>query len=101
MIKQCVRDWMTEQLGGDEEMLQSIYDEYKQTLAAQLAALSAARAAGDATQIDRALHTIKGSAAMVGDQEISQIAANARPVASDAAALDAAQAQLTALAAQL
>ena len=47
--------------------------------------LSAALDSGDAQRIDRALHTIKGSAAMVGDTEVSVLAAESRQLTDPAA----------------
>ena len=99
-MKECVAKWLNEQFCGDQEMMAAVYDEYKDTLARLLNDLAAARQSGDATAIDRALHTIKGSAAMVGDTEPSTLAAESRKL-TDPAALEAVEQKLRAFAAAL
>lgn len=77
-MKECISTWLNEQFCGDRETIDMVYAEYKDTIARLLDDLAAARQSGDATAIDRALHTIKGSAAMVGDTEVSALAQESR-----------------------
>lgn len=99
-MKTMVETWLKGQFGDDAELLESVYGEYRQTLAGLLDDLSAAMAAADRERIDRTLHTIKGSAAMVGDAETSSLAQAARAL-TDEAALRAAASRLRALCADL
>ena len=74
----CVEKWLNEQFGGDGEMIASVYGEYRQTMRRLVGELASARQAGDAAAVDRVLHTMKGTAAMVGDAEVSAYAAASR-----------------------
>lgn len=64
--------WLMSQFGGDRETVEAVYAEYVETAAELRKELAAARLAGDAAALDRVLHTIKGTAAMAGDTEISE-----------------------------
>lgn len=92
-MKACVEKWLTEQFCGDAGLVSAVYDEYRQTLSRLLEELAAARQGGQAKPLDKVLHTIKGSAAMVGDVEVSQLAAQARTLA-DPAELEPVEARL-------
>lgn len=87
-MKKCCEDWLKSQFGDDPETIQAVYAEYVETIADLKQQLAAARAGGDPAALDRVLHTIKGSAAMAGDAELSALAQNARGT-NDAALLDA------------
>ena len=87
-MKKCCEEWLKAQFGDDREMIESVYAEYLETLADLRDRLAAARQGGDADALDRVLHTIKGSAAMAGDQELSELAQRARS-AADGQLLDA------------
>lgn len=99
-MKECIVKWLTEQFGDDDNLIAEVYAEYKNTLAQHLGELAEARVAGDAVKIDRILHTIKGSAAMVGDTEVSVFAAESRKL-TDPAALEAAELKLREFASKL
>lgn len=77
-MKACVSAWLNEQFGGDADIVGSVYDEYKSTLGRLIGELAQAIANADRPAIDHVLHTIKGSAAMVGDNEVSALAAESR-----------------------
>lgn len=87
-MKQSCEVWLKSQLGDDRETIEAVYAEYVATLADLRRELSAARASGDPEALDRVLHTVKGTAAMAGDSELSARAQAARGK-SDAAVLDA------------
>ncbi len=99
-MKRCCEDWLKGQFGDDGETIAAVYAEYAETMSSLLADVAAARAAGDAKALDVALHTIKGTAAMAGDAELSAVAEAARSLRSSAE-LDAAEAQLRAMAAEI
>lgn len=83
-MKECVSKWLNEQFGGDTDVIGMVYEEYKSTMGRLIVDLADARSKKDAQTVDRVLHTIKGSAAMVGDMEVSNLAANARKQGSGA-----------------
>lgn len=65
-MKACVKNWLEEQMPGMEpEMYTSIYEEYMTT---------AKKLVGEIAAIDRAAHTLKGNAMMVGDQPMADVA---------------------------
>lgn len=86
-MKPCIETWLREQFGDDAEMIGEIYAEYRATLARLTDELDAALAAGDRAATDRALHTVKGSALMVGDGPVADIAIAARSQLDESAAL--------------
>lgn len=86
-MKKCCEEWLKSQFGDDPETIEAVYAEYVDTIADLKQQLAAARAGGDPAVLDRVLHTIKGSAAMAGDEELSALAQNARGT-NDAVLLD-------------
>jgi len=77
-MKPCIETWLKTQFGDDATLIGEIYAEYRQTLGRLLDELAAVLASGDAASRDRVLHTIKGSAATVGDAELSELAQASR-----------------------
>lgn len=75
-MKACVLDWMKSQMpDSGEEIFEQIYSEYKTTATTLLQKWKDALASNaDEKTVDAIAHTLKGNAAMVGDQEISQLA---------------------------
>ena len=92
-MKADIVSWLREQFSGDDGMVEAVYAEYRTTLWGLMDKLRAARQGGDGVAVDRVLHTIKGSAAMVGDNETANLAAEARHVL-DVAGLDLLEAAL-------
>ena len=86
-MKKCCEDWLRAQFGDDRETIEAIYAEYVETLSDLRGRLAVARQGRDAAELDRILHTIKGSAAMAGDMELSALAQRARGT-DDPALLD-------------
>lgn len=65
-MKACVKQWLSEQMPGVEEsMYASIYDEYTAT---------AKRLVEEIAASDKAAHTLKGNAMMVGDTPMAETA---------------------------
>lgn len=77
-MKACCEAWLTEQFGDDRETIEAVYAEYLETMAELAGQLTEVRRSGDAAALDRVLHTIKGSAAMAGDQELADLAQESR-----------------------
>lgn len=87
-MKDCVRKWLAEQVGADDEaLLQSLYDDYRGTVAEQLEQARKDLAATDFEALNRTAHALKGAALTVGDQEVLQAVLELRDAAkaSDAA----------------
>ena len=87
-MKKCCEEWMNAQFGDDPETIATLYAEYVATIANLSKQLAAVREKGDPAELDVVLHTIKGTAAMAGDAELSKLANDSRATA-DAASLDA------------
>ena len=66
-MKECVKKWLTEQVGDDEFLLQTLYDDYRGTLTKQLAQARSDMAGGDFAALDRTAHAMKGATLTVGD----------------------------------
>ena len=72
-MKACVRNWLAEQVGmEDEELLQSLYDDYRNTVSEQLQQAMLDLEAADFQALDRTAHALKGAVLTVGDQEMLQ-----------------------------
>lgn len=93
-MKKCCEEWLKAQFGDDQATIEAVYAEYVETIADLRRQLVSARESGDPAALDRVLHTIKGSAAMAGDAELSELAQRARG-ASDASLLDAVARQMS------
>lgn len=70
MMKAQVRAWLAEQIGEDEELLQSLYAEYVSALTELFAKAKGEIAAGDYVALNKTAHTLKGSTSTVGDTEM-------------------------------
>jgi HPt (histidine-containing phosphotransfer) domain-containing protein len=96
-----------DRLGGDEEILVMMLDMYVQDIDSNCAALAAAQASGEATELQREAHTVKGLLATFSDHVGADAAlavelqAKAGEVASQAAAVAALQVRMRAVAAVL
>lgn len=71
-MKECVKNWLTTQVGDDEFLLQTLYDDYRGTLEKQLAQARTEMAGGDYAALDRTAHAMKGATLTVGDEEMLQ-----------------------------
>ena len=102
-MKECVKKWLSEQVGDDEFLLQTLYDDYRGTLVKQLDQARADMAAGDYAALDRTAHAMKGATLTVGDEEMLQAVLALRDAAkaSDLAGAVSASVQLETLIAQL
>ncbi|MDO5318032.1 MAG: Hpt domain-containing protein [bacterium] len=67
-----MKKWLSEQVGDDEFLLQTLYDDYRGTLAKQLAQARSDMAASDFAALDRTAHAMKGATLTVGDEEMLQ-----------------------------
>jgi len=67
-------DQILEKLGGDEAMLCGIAEAYMEEAPALLAKMSEALDSGDAQQMSRSAHTLKGASSLFGIEAVTEIA---------------------------
>ena len=72
-IDAAVLGELRESMGGDDEFVTELLETYLDDGAAQLAAIEAALAAGDAAALVRPAHTLKSSSATVGAMRLAEL----------------------------
>ena len=77
-MKECCRQYLSEQVGGDADMLNEIYSEYASSVRAKAAEVAAAFDAKQWDALDRAAHAVKGVALSAGDGEMANLAISLR-----------------------
>jgi HPt (histidine-containing phosphotransfer) domain-containing protein len=77
-MKECCREYLSEQFGGDVEIMKEIYDEYVKSVMEKKAELAGAIDAADWRGADRMAHTLKGNALASGDAEMCDVALELR-----------------------
>ena len=80
-MKQCCADYLSEQFGGDADIIGEIYSEYVSSVTAKTAEAEAALPAEQWEALDKIAHTIKGNALAAGDQETASAAIALRSAA--------------------
>ena len=72
-MKECCKNYLNEQFGGDEAVVSEIYNEYARS--AREKAVEAENALGDASYdaLDKIAHTVKGNALAAGDAETADV----------------------------
>jgi HPt (histidine-containing phosphotransfer) domain-containing protein len=73
-MKECCRKYLSEQFGGDMEVVDAIYAEYVSSVDAKTAEADAALAANGWDALDRVAHTVKGNSLAAGDQQMADTA---------------------------
>ena len=73
-MKECCRKYLSEQFGGDTEVVDAIYAEYVSSVGAKMAEADAALAADGWDALDKVAHTVKGNSLAVGDQQMADTA---------------------------
>ena len=102
-MKQCCKDYLSEQFGDDEDVVNEIYGEYVRSVGEKIGELKAAAAKTDWVLVDRIAHAMKGNALAAGDPEMSEAAIGIRKSAAlkDDAACQAGIERLVALQGEL
>ena len=77
-MKECCAAYLSDQFGGDAEIMNEIYGEYIASVQKKLEEADATLAAGDWIALDRVAHTIKGNSLATGDSEMAQTAVELR-----------------------
>lgn len=79
-MKQCCKDYLTEQF-GDEEVVNEIYAEYVKSVQEKLPELEAALTTENWSALDQLAHAVKGNALATGDTEVANVAVSLRSAA--------------------
>ena len=80
-MKECCAQYLNQQFGGDDAIVNDIYREYVGSLQEKLKEAAATLAGGEWLPLDRVAHTIKGNALATGDSEMAQVAIDLRSAA--------------------
>ena len=80
-MKECCKDYLNEQFGGDVGTIETVYALYVESVGEKLAEAKAALADGDWTKLDVAAHTLKGNALAAGDKPLAEVAISLRNTA--------------------
>ena len=73
-MKECCKDYLNEQFGGDAGTVESVYALYVESVGEKLADAKDALAGGDWVKLDAAAHTLKGNALAAGDKPLAEVA---------------------------
>ena len=73
-MKECCRQYLSGQFGGDAGVVDEIYAEYAASVRAKSEEVSAAFEARQWDALDRAAHAVKGTALSAGDEEMANMA---------------------------
>ena len=86
-MKECCKEYLNEQFGGDAGTIETVYALYVESVGEKLNEAKDALASGDWTKLDAAAHTLKGNALSAGDKPLAEVAISLR----DAVKLQAAE----------
>ncbi len=81
-MKQCCQDYLSEQFGGDADIMNEIYDEYVRSVKEKSVELKSAVESEDWLRLDRIAHAMKGNALAAGDAEMAETAISLRKSAA-------------------
>ena len=73
-MKECCRQYLDEQFGGDADIVNEIYNEYVSSMNTKVAEAEARFAEKNWEQLDRVAHAVKGNSLAAGDQEVANVA---------------------------
>ena len=71
-MKECCKDYLNEQFGGDASTIENVYALYVESVGEKLAEAKGALAGGDWSKLDAAAHTLKGNALAAGDKPLAE-----------------------------
>ena len=77
-MKECCKNYLNEQFGGDADTMESVYALYVESVGEKLAEAKDALAGGDWNKLDAAAHTLKGNALAAGDKPLAEVAISLR-----------------------
>ena len=102
-MKECCRQYLNEQFGGDAAIMGEIYDEYTSSTRESIRGATATLAAEEWTTLDRVAPTLKGNALSAGDTDMAETAIALRKAVAlkDSAEAESLIAKLDALSKEL
>lgn len=77
-MKECCRQYLNEQFGGDAGVIDEIYAEYATSVRAKAEEVAATFGARQWDAMDKAAHAVKGMALSAGDEEMANLAISLR-----------------------
>ena len=80
-MKECCKNYLSEQFGEDADVINEIYAEYVSSMRVKLMEADTALAGAAWTPLDRVAHTIKGNALAAGDRTMADVAIELRNAA--------------------
>jgi len=80
-MKECCEKYLSDQFGGDAEVMNEIYAEYVAAARQKIAEAESALSTGQWEPLDKIAHTIKGNALAAGDQEMADVGISLRSAA--------------------
>lgn len=80
-MKECCAEYLNQQFGGDDAIVNEIYREYVDSIREKLKEADVALVGGEWLPLGRVAHTIKGNALATGDGEMAQVAIELRSAA--------------------
>ena len=80
-MKECCKEYLNEQFGGDADTIETVYALYVESVGEKLAEAKDALAGADWTKLDAAAHTLKGNALAAGDKPLAEVAISLRNTA--------------------
>ena len=83
-MRECCKVWLSKQFGGDNALVDAVYDRYAVSIKAKVAEMRPLLTSADWQGLDRAAHAVKGAALSVGDEPLANAAVSIRAAASAA-----------------
>ena len=80
-MKECCREFLNGQFGGDEDIVNEIYAEYVSSTHQKIQDSLAQLSSHDWGLLDRTAHTLKGNALAAGDADLANVAIELRSAA--------------------
>lgn len=77
-MKKCCETYMSEQFGGDADVMNEIYGEYVKSVDEKIAQAESELGKQDWARLDTVAHTVKGNALAVGDEDMANTAIELR-----------------------
>jgi len=73
MIKESIRNWLTQEFGSDEALINELYAQYAADMRSRATGLHAYFVSGNVTALGEEGHAMKGMALQMGDRELSEL----------------------------
>lgn len=87
-MRECCKVWLSKQFGGDNALVDTVYDRYAASIKAKVAEMRPLLTSSEWQDLDRAAHAVKGAALSVGDEPLANAAVSLRAAISSADAAE-------------